>query len=51
MLVRQQDVRATEIDKVDMHASFQAGDIVRAVVVSLRSIWLVLLNGGNGNDL
>lgn len=32
---RQQDVRATEIDKVDMHASYRAGDIVRAVVVSL----------------
>lgn len=32
---RQQDVRATEIDKVDMHQSFHAGDIVRAMVVSL----------------
>lgn len=31
---RQQDVRATEIDKVDMHLSFRPGDIVRAVVVS-----------------
>ncbi|XP_057550853.1 uncharacterized protein LOC130828852 isoform X1 [Amaranthus tricolor] len=34
-IIRQQDVRATEIDKVDMHASFRAGDIVRAVVLSL----------------
>ncbi|XP_021734753.1 exosome complex component CSL4 [Chenopodium quinoa] len=34
-VIRQQDVRATEIDKVDMHASFRAGDIVRAVVLSL----------------
>ena len=50
VLVRQQDVRATEIDKVDMHDSFRAGDIVRAVVVSLRPVWLVLLNGGNGDD-
>ncbi|RVX11399.1 hypothetical protein CK203_019671 [Vitis vinifera] len=32
---RQQDVRATEIDKVDMHSSFRPGDIVRALVVSL----------------
>jgi exosome complex component CSL4 len=32
---RQQDVRATEIDKVDMHQSFHAGDIVRAMVLSL----------------
>lgn len=32
---RQQDVRATEIDKVDMHSSFRPGDIVKAVVVSL----------------
>ncbi|XP_058094925.1 uncharacterized protein LOC131240617 isoform X1 [Magnolia sinica] len=33
--IRQQDVRATEIDKVDMHLSFRPGDIVRAVVLSL----------------
>lgn len=32
---RQQDVRATEIDKVDMHLSFHPGDIVRALVVLL----------------
>ncbi|BBH06767.1 Nucleic acid-binding, OB-fold-like protein [Prunus dulcis] len=32
---RLQDVRATEIDKVDMHMSFHPGDIVRAVVLSL----------------
>lgn len=31
---RQQDVRATEIDKVDMHSSFRPGDTVRALVVS-----------------
>lgn len=30
---RQQDVRATEIDKVDMYLSFRPGDIVRALVV------------------
>ncbi|KAK6911288.1 Exosome complex component CSL4, C-terminal [Dillenia turbinata] len=34
-IIRQQDVRATEIDKVDMHASFRPGDIVRALVLSL----------------
>ncbi|KAK9673259.1 hypothetical protein RND81_12G156100 [Saponaria officinalis] len=33
--IRQQDVRATEIDKVDMYTSFRAGDIVKAVVLSL----------------
>lgn len=32
--VRQQDVRATEIDKVEMHSSFRPGDIVKALVVS-----------------
>ncbi|KAK4366487.1 hypothetical protein RND71_014367 [Anisodus tanguticus] len=32
-IIRQQDVRATEIDKVDMHLSFRPGDIVRALVV------------------
>lgn len=31
---RQQDVRATEIDKVEMHSSFRPGDIVKALVVS-----------------
>uniref|UniRef100_A0A2P2JZ68 Exosome complex component CSL4 n=1 Tax=Rhizophora mucronata TaxID=61149 RepID=A0A2P2JZ68_RHIMU len=34
-IIRQQDVRATEIDRVDMHLSFRPGDIVRALVVSL----------------
>lgn len=34
-IIRQQDVRATEIDKVDMHSSFRPGDIVKAVVLSL----------------
>ncbi|GMG99883.1 hypothetical protein Nepgr_001723 [Nepenthes gracilis] len=34
-IIRQQDVRATEIDKVDMHTSFRVGDIVRASVLSL----------------
>ncbi|CAK7341219.1 unnamed protein product [Dovyalis caffra] len=34
-IIRQQDVRATEIDKVDMHLSFRPGDIVRAHVLSL----------------
>lgn len=34
-LVRQQDVRASEIDKVDMYTSFRPGDIVRAEVLSL----------------
>ncbi|KAF4362391.1 hypothetical protein F8388_026097 [Cannabis sativa] len=34
-IIRQQDVRATEIDKVDMHTSFRVGDIVRAIVLSL----------------
>ncbi|KAL4557541.1 hypothetical protein LXL04_035722 [Taraxacum kok-saghyz] len=34
-VIRQQDVRATEIDKVDMHSSFRPGDIVKALVLSL----------------
>ncbi|KAB5529515.1 hypothetical protein DKX38_019596 [Salix brachista] len=34
-IIRQQDVRSTEIDKVDMHLSFRPGDIIRALVVSL----------------
>lgn len=39
-LLRQQDVRATEIDKVDMHLSFRAGDIVRAMVVSFMILYV-----------
>ncbi|KAG1359704.1 exosome complex component CSL4 [Cocos nucifera] len=34
-IIRQQDVRATEIDKVDMYLSFRPGDTVRALVLSL----------------
>jgi len=33
--IRVQDVRATEIDKVQIHASFRPGDVVRAEVISL----------------
>ncbi|CAD6241743.1 unnamed protein product [Miscanthus lutarioriparius] len=34
-MIRQQDVRATEIDKVDMYQSYRPGDIVKAKVLSL----------------
>ncbi|KAJ1650017.1 hypothetical protein IWQ61_009067 [Dispira simplex] len=34
-IIRIQDVRATEKDKVQMHRSFRPGDIVRAQVISL----------------
>ncbi|KAI4726225.1 hypothetical protein E4T49_06050 [Aureobasidium sp. EXF-10728] len=34
-IIRQQDIRATEIDKVKMSESFRVGDIVRGVVISL----------------
>lgn len=34
-LIRQQDIRATEIDKVKVSESFRVGDVVRAVVISL----------------
>ncbi|KAJ9629653.1 exosome 3'-_5 exonuclease subunit ski4 (Csl4) [Taxawa tesnikishii (nom. ined.)] len=34
-LIRQQDIRATEIDKVKVDQSFRVGDIVRAVVISV----------------
>jgi exosome complex component CSL4 len=34
-IIRQQDIRATEIDKVKVNESFRVGDIVRAVVISL----------------
>ena len=34
-LIRQQDIRATEIDKVKVSESFRVGDIVRGVVISL----------------
>lgn len=34
-LIRQQDIRATEVDKVKLSESFRVGDIVRGVVISL----------------
>jgi len=34
-LIRQQDIRATEIDKVKVPESYRVGDIVRGVVISL----------------
>ena len=34
-LIRVQDVRATEKDRVQVAGSFRPGDVVRAVVVSL----------------
>mmetsp|Transcript_19270 Transcript_19270/g.28704 ORF Transcript_19270/g.28704 Transcript_19270/m.28704 type:complete len:197 (+) Transcript_19270:58-648(+) len=34
-VIRVQDVRATEIDKVEIYKSFRPGDIVRAQVISL----------------
>ena len=34
-LIRQQDIRATEIEKVKVSESFRVGDVVRAVVISL----------------
>ncbi|EMC98454.1 hypothetical protein BAUCODRAFT_426426 [Baudoinia panamericana UAMH 10762] len=34
-IIRQQDIRLTEIDKVKVAESFRVGDIVRAVVISL----------------
>ncbi|PSK51900.1 hypothetical protein B9Z65_3167 [Elsinoe australis] len=34
-LIRAQDIRATEIDKVSVAGSFQVGDIVRAAVISV----------------
>jgi exosome complex RNA-binding protein Csl4 len=37
-LIRVQDVRATEKDKVKIFESFRPGDIVRAMVVSYTSI-------------
>jgi len=34
-LIRQQDIRATEVDKVKVPESFRVGDIVRGVLISL----------------
>ena len=42
-VIRKQDVRATEIDKVELEGCFRAGDVVRAKVLSLgdaRSFYL-----------
>jgi len=41
-LIRSQDVRQTDKDKVQIHNSFRPRDVVRAIVVGSPS-WLVLL--------
>lgn len=43
-IIRQQDVRQTEVDKVDLYKSFGVGDIVRAEVMSLGDRHHYLLN-------
>lgn len=43
-LFRAQEVRATEIDKVELYKCFRPGDIVKAEVV--KRSWLVFLNVG-----
>jgi exosome complex component CSL4 len=50
-LIRVQDVRATEKDRVKIYESFRPGDIVRAEVVS--SVFLEIRFGGgvgSGNE-
>ena len=37
---RQQDVRAMEIDKVDLYESFRPGDVIQAQVVSFHNVKL-----------
>mmetsp|Transcript_16266 Transcript_16266/g.28827 ORF Transcript_16266/g.28827 Transcript_16266/m.28827 type:complete len:199 (+) Transcript_16266:23-619(+) len=36
-IIRKENVRSFEVDRVEMHESFRPGDIVRAIVVSLGS--------------
>lgn len=40
-LIRAQDIRATEKDRVRVVESFRPGDLVRAVVVSITNPWRV----------
>lgn len=42
-IIRVQDVRATEIDKVEIYQSFRPGDIVRAEVVCSTDFFLLFL--------
>lgn len=49
-VIRVQDVRATEKDKVKIHESFKPGDIVRAQVVSLKARGAHRLSIRNAND-
>jgi exosome complex component CSL4 len=50
-VIRKQDVRATEIDKVELEGCFRAGDVVRAKVLSLgdaRSFYLTTASDALG---
>ena len=39
---RAQDVRATELDKVDLHACFGPGDLIRARVLAFGEAYIYL---------
>eukprot|EP00026_Physarum_polycephalum_P018095 Phypoly_transcript_19555.p1 GENE.Phypoly_transcript_19555~~Phypoly_transcript_19555.p1 ORF type:complete len:217 (+),score=18.94 Phypoly_transcript_19555:66-653(+) len=49
-IIRVQDIRATEIDKVQVYRSFRPGDIVRAEVISLGDLRAYYLSTAK-NDL
>ncbi|ROT43080.1 exoribonuclease CSL4 [Sodiomyces alkalinus F11] len=62
-VIRSQDVRATEKDKVKIHESFKPGDIVRAQVISLgdqanyylstasNELGVIMATSESGNDM
>ncbi|KAL2760627.1 hypothetical protein ACRALDRAFT_1078731 [Sodiomyces alcalophilus JCM 7366] len=62
-VIRSQDVRATEKDKVKIHESFKPGDIVRALVISLgdqanyylstasNELGVIMATSESGNDM
>jgi len=49
-VVRREDVRATEKEKVVVGESFRVGDVVRGVVVCLLMLVDAIGSGGDGRD-
>lgn len=50
-VIRQEDVRATEVDKVKIYDSFMPGDVVNAQVLSLGDANAYFLTTAAGNEL
>lgn len=40
-MLRKEDVRATDIDRVEMYKNYRPGDIILAKIVSQSNVWIM----------